>query len=52
VLGEPRGPKGEMRMSPQTVAEIVEPAGFHIMQVIALFPYHYGALFETLAPHG
>jgi ubiquinone/menaquinone biosynthesis C-methylase UbiE len=48
VLGEPRGPKAEMRMSPQAVAKVVEPVGFRMATVVALPPYHYGALFEAL----
>lgn len=30
VLGKPRGPKAEMRMSPETVQRIVERAGFEL----------------------
>ena len=48
VLGEPRGPEAGMRMSPQAVAEVVEPAGFRMLRVVDLPPYHYGALFEAI----
>jgi ubiquinone/menaquinone biosynthesis C-methylase UbiE len=48
VLGEPRGPAAEMRMSPQSVPAMVEPAGFRATEVVALAPYHYGAIFEAL----
>jgi predicted methyltransferase len=48
VLGRPRGPKAEMRMSPQGVAAVVEPAGFRLARIVDLPPYHYGALFEAL----
>jgi hypothetical protein len=48
VRGRPRGPPAEMRMSPQSVAAIVEPAGFRATEVLALPPYHYGAIFEAL----
>ena len=48
VLGTPRGPATEMRMSPQSVAAIVEPAGLRATEVMALPPYHYGAIFEAL----
>jgi SAM-dependent methyltransferase len=48
VLGVPRGPKAEMRMSPQAVAVVVEPARFRTARVVELPPYHYGAVFEAL----
>ena len=48
VLGQPRGPDAGMRMSPQAVAEVLEPAGFHLLRVVDLPPYHYAALFEAL----
>jgi SAM-dependent methyltransferase len=48
VLGEPRGPRAEMRMSPQAVAAVVEPAGFRAARIVELPPYHYGAVFEAL----
>jgi len=35
-------------MSPESVAGIVEPAGFRAKEVAALLPYHYGAVFEAL----
>jgi SAM-dependent methyltransferase len=47
VLERPRGPPAEMRMSPQSVAAMVEPAGFRTMKLVALPPYHYGAVFEA-----
>jgi SAM-dependent methyltransferase len=48
VLGKSRGPAADMRTSPQSVAAMVEPAGFQVTKVIALPPYHYGAVFEAL----
>lgn len=45
VLDAPRGPKTEMRMSPDDVQSIVEPAGFILEQVVDLPPFHYGAIF-------
>ena len=48
VLGEPRGPKAEMRMSPQAVAAVVELAGLKLAQIVKLPPYHYGAVFQVL----
>jgi SAM-dependent methyltransferase len=45
VLDQPRGPPTEMRMSPEVVRTIVEPAGFAQSQLVDLPPYHYGAVF-------
>ncbi|MGE5667918.1 MAG: class I SAM-dependent methyltransferase [Betaproteobacteria bacterium] len=45
VLGQARGPRTEMRMSPTAVQRIVEPAGFSLESVVELPPYHYGAVF-------
>lgn len=49
VLGQPRGPKTEMRMTPDHVASAVEPAGLTLARVIELPPYHYGAVFQKPA---
>jgi len=46
VLGEPRGPKTNMRMEPAEVAAAAEPAGLHLSRVVELPPYHYVAIFE------
>jgi SAM-dependent methyltransferase len=43
ILGEPRGPKTEMRMSPQQVIAVVEPAGLKHVGLVDVPPYHYGA---------
>jgi ubiquinone/menaquinone biosynthesis C-methylase UbiE len=46
VLGEPRGPKTDLRMPPeQTVADVL-PAGFKLVRIADVPPYHYGAVFE------
>lgn len=45
VLGQPRGPKTEMRMSPEQTRAVVEPAGFKLEMLVELPPYHYGAVF-------
>jgi len=47
VLGAPRGPKTEMRMTPAQVATIVETGGFKSRNTIELPPYHYGIVFAT-----
>ncbi len=49
VMGVPRGPKSEMRMSPDDVRLAVEPAGFTLDRVVDLPPFHYGAVFRVLA---
>ena len=46
VLGKPRGPKTEMRMEPDDVATIVEPAGLFLNRMVDLPPFHYGAVFQ------
>lgn len=46
VLGEARGPRTELRLSPeQTIAE-VESSGLRLVRLIEVPPYHYGAVFE------
>ncbi len=46
ILGQPRGPRTDIRMKPTDVATAFKPAGFGLMRVIELPPYHYGAIFE------
>jgi SAM-dependent methyltransferase len=46
VLGQPRGPKTELRMEPADVQVEIEPAGFTLAGVVELPPYHYGAIFR------
>ncbi len=48
VLGKPRGPKTELRMSPNDVRSVVEPAGFTLERVVELPPFHYGAVFRVV----
>ena len=45
VLGQPRGPRTEMRMEPEEVARAVELVGLHRSRMVELPPYHYGAIF-------
>jgi len=45
VLGRPRGPDTGLRMEPEDVQQVVEPAGFKLEKVVAVGPYHYGAVF-------
>jgi ubiquinone/menaquinone biosynthesis C-methylase UbiE len=46
VLGEPRGPATELRMTPEATIESVEPIGFRLSEVVDVSPYHYGAVFR------
>lgn len=47
VLGQPRGPATELRMTPgQTIAG-VEPSGLRHVRTVEVSPYHYGAVFEA-----
>ena len=48
ILGEPRGPATELRMSPQATIADVEPAGFKLDRIVELPPYHYGAIFDNV----
>ena len=42
VLGQPRGPRTDLRLSPEATAQIVRPAGLEPDRLIPLPPYHYG----------
>jgi ubiquinone/menaquinone biosynthesis C-methylase UbiE len=46
VLGEPRGPKTELRMSPEETIESVMDSGLEFTKIVELPPYHYGAVFK------
>ncbi|MDA8260459.1 MAG: class I SAM-dependent methyltransferase [Betaproteobacteria bacterium] len=46
VLGKPRGPPTDMRMSPEDVQRVVNRAGFSLKRVVDLPPHHYGAVFQ------
>ena len=46
VRGKPRGPKTEMRMEPDDVAAIVEPASLVLNRMVDLPHYHYGVVFQ------
>ena len=46
ILGQPRGPKTEMRIEAEEVTAIVKPAGLLLNRTIELPPYHYGVVFE------
>ncbi len=46
ILGEPRGPKTELRLSPEQTILAVETAGLKLAYLSEIPPYHYGAVFE------
>ena len=49
ILGEPRGPRTELRMSPDQTARAVEASGLKLTRIVEMPPYHYGAVFERSA---
>ena len=49
VLGEPRGPRSELRMSPEDTIAAVRPSGLILAEVVDAPPYHYGAVFRRPA---
>jgi SAM-dependent methyltransferase len=48
VLGEPRGPATELRMTPEQIIAGVEPSGLEFRNRVEVSPYHYGTVFERL----
>jgi SAM-dependent methyltransferase len=46
VLGEPRGPRTDLRISPEQTIATVEPTGLKLARIVEVPPYHYGAVFE------
>lgn len=46
VLGMPRGPATELRMTPEQTIAGVEPGGLKFRNCVDVSPYHYGAVFE------
>ena len=46
VLGEPRGPRTELRLSPEQTIKTVEAGGLKLARLIEVPPYHYGAVFK------
>lgn len=48
VLGQPRGPATELRMTLEQTIVSLEPGGLIFRNHIDVSPYHYGAVFERL----
>lgn len=46
VLGQPRGPASELRMTPEATIAAVAPSGFTLATLVEVSPYHYGAVFR------
>jgi SAM-dependent methyltransferase len=46
ILGEPRGPKTELRLSPEATIAAVEESGLKLARLTEIPPYHYGAIFS------
>jgi SAM-dependent methyltransferase len=46
ILGEPRGPKTELRMSPEETIKSVETGGLKFTKMAEIPPYHYGVVFK------
>ena len=46
VLGQPRGPATELRMTPDQTIANVEPSGLKFHNQVEASPYHYSAVFE------
>ncbi len=49
ILSEPRGPKTELRLSPDQTINAVEAGGMKFADLVEIPPYHYGAIFERLS---
>jgi ubiquinone/menaquinone biosynthesis C-methylase UbiE len=49
VLGQPRGPKTELRMSSEMTAKEMAVGGLRFLRTVEVPPYHYGSIFERSA---
>jgi ubiquinone/menaquinone biosynthesis C-methylase UbiE len=50
ILGEPRGPKSELRMSPAQTIESIQRSGLSFTQIVEILPYHYAVVFQKSVP--
>ncbi len=48
VLGVARGPKDAMRMPPESVTEVVAPAGFKLKQLVDVGEFHYVVTYKKV----
>ena len=49
ILGEPLGPKTELRMSPEEAIKLVERAGLTFTKIVEVPSYHYGVVFQRVS---
>ena len=47
VLGEPHGPRTDLRLSPQQTIDAAEAGGLKFARLVEVPPYHYAAVFEV-----
>lgn len=45
ILGKPRGPRDELRLSPEMTIKAVELSGLKLAWLVEIPPYHYGVVF-------
>ena len=48
VLGEPRGPRTELRLSPHRTIELAEVEGLKFARLVDVPPYHYAIVLERV----
>ena len=46
VLGEPRGPRTDLRLSPAQTIKDTQAGGLKLARMVEVPPYHYGAIFQ------
>jgi protein-L-isoaspartate O-methyltransferase len=46
ILGEPRGPKTELRMAPEETIKSGDSSDLRFVKVVEIPPYHYGVVFK------
>lgn len=46
ISGEPRGPRSELRLSPEQTVDAVTSSGLTLVDIVEIPPYHYGAVFK------
>lgn len=47
VLGKPRGPATELRMTPEATIAEVERSGLKLRHTVEVSPYHYAVVFDS-----
>ena len=52
VLGEPRGPRSELRLTPEQTIADAEAGGLQLVTLVEVPPYHYGIVFEKAQSKG